>query len=60
LQNRINFSYAITQVQTYLDKFPADKKEIDKNLYTMTLRSYPVDFENIVPFLENLSLIDKA
>jgi len=60
LKNKINFSYAITQVQTYLDKFPADKKDIDKNLYTMTLRSYPSEFENIVPFLENLSLIDKA
>ncbi len=60
LKNKINFSYAITQVQTYLDKFPADKKDIDKNLYTITLRSYPQKFWNIETFLENLNLIDKS
>ncbi len=59
LQNKINFSYAITQIQTYLDKFPADKKEIDGNLYTLTLSSYPSDIENIGAFLSNLDLINK-
>jgi hypothetical protein len=60
LQNKINFSYAITQIQTYLDKSPADKKQIDGNLYTITLKSYPSEFENIVVFLEGLNLIDKS
>ena len=60
LTNNINFSYAINQIQTYLDKFPADKKEIDDNLYTFTLRTYPKDFNNIVEFLSNLTIINKS
>ncbi len=59
LKNKINFSYAISQVQTYLDKFPADKKEVDNTLYTFTLRSYPSQFNNIVSYLSNLTLINK-
>jgi hypothetical protein len=51
LKKKINFSYAISQIQTYLDKFPADKKEIDNNLYTFTLRSYPDNIDNIADFL---------
>jgi len=47
LENKLNFSYAINEIQTYLDKFPADKKVVDSNLYTFTLRSYPKDFNNI-------------
>jgi len=60
LKKKINFSYAISQIQTYLDKFPADKKEIDNNLYTFTLRSYPDNIDNIADFLWNLSIVDKA
>ena len=60
LTNNINFSYAINQIQTYLDKFPADKKEIDDNLYTFTLRTYPKDFNNIVDFLSTLTIINKS
>ncbi len=60
LENKLNFSYAINEIQTYLDKFPADKKEIDDNIYTFTLRSYPKDIENIDEFLSNLTLINKA
>ena len=60
LKKKINFSYAINQIQTYLDKFPADKKEIDNNLYTFTLRSYPDSIDNIADFLWNLSIVDKA
>ena len=59
IKNKINFSYAISQIQTYLDKFPADKKEIDNKLYTFTLRSYPSDFTKITSFLSWLSLINK-
>ncbi len=59
IKNKINFSYAISQIQTYLDKFPADKKEIDSKLYTFTLRSYPSDFNKITNFLSWLSLINK-
>jgi hypothetical protein len=60
LENKLNFSYAINEIQTYLDKFPADKKEIDDNIYTFTLRSYPKDIKNIDEFLSNLTLINKA
>ncbi len=60
LKRKINFSYAISQIQTYLDKFPADKKEIDNNLYTFTLRSYPDSIDKIADFLNNLSIVDKA
>ncbi len=59
LNSHLNFSYAISQIQIYLDKFPADKKEVDSNLYTFTLRSYPKDFSNIANFLENLALVNK-
>ncbi len=59
ISNKINFSYAISQVQTYLDKFPADKKEVDKNLYTFTIRSYPEEFSEISSYLSNLTLINK-
>ncbi len=60
LANKINFSYAINEVQTYLDKFPADKKEIDWNIYTFTLRSYPSEFSNIADYLSSLTLINQA
>gem|GEM_PF-7069922 len=43
-----------------MDKFPADKKEIDDNLYTFTLRTYPKDFNNIVDFLSTLTIINKS
>jgi len=59
LKKKINFSYAISQIQTYLDKFPADKKEIDNTLYTFTLRSYPWEIDKIADFLNNLTIIDK-
>lgn len=60
LKNKVNFSYAINQISTYLDKFPADKKEVDDNLYTFTLRTYPKEFSDIVNFLESLDLINKG
>jgi len=57
-KNNINFSYAINQVQTYLDKFPADKKELDWVLYTFSLRTYPKEFDNMTDFLDNLNIIN--
>ena len=60
LKNNINFSYAINEIQTYLDKFPADKKEIDWDIYTFSLRSYPDDFSEISEYLSNLTLINKS
>ena len=60
VKNRINFSYAISQVSEYLDKFPADKKQVDNNLYTFSLRTYPNDFQNIVNFLNNLTLVNNS
>ncbi|MFK7780321.1 MAG: efflux RND transporter permease subunit [Candidatus Gracilibacteria bacterium] len=59
INSKINFSYAISEITSYLDKFPADKKEVDGNLFTFTLRSYPKYFENIVEFLNNLTLVNK-
>lgn len=59
LKNKINFSYAISEITTYIDKFPADKKEIDSTLYTFTLKTYPNDFDKIVDFLNNLTLVNQ-
>lgn len=59
LKNKINFSYAISEITTYIDKFPADKKEVDSTLYTFTLKTYPNDFDNIVNFLNNLTLVNQ-
>ncbi|MDD2870457.1 MAG: efflux RND transporter permease subunit [Candidatus Gracilibacteria bacterium] len=59
LKNKINFSYAISEISTYIDKFPADKKEIDSTLYTFTLKTYPNDFDKIVDFLDNLTLVNQ-
>jgi hypothetical protein len=59
LDSKVNFSYAISQIQTYLDKFPADKKEIDGNIYTFTLRSYPKNINDIDEYLSNLTLRNK-
>lgn len=60
VKNRINFSYAINQVSEYLDKFPADKKEINGDLYTFSLRTYSKDFQNIIDFLNNLTLVNNS
>ncbi len=58
LDYKLNLSYAISQIETYLDKFPADKKELDNNLYTFTLRSYPENFDEIIWYLENLNIVN--
>ncbi len=60
LNYNVNFSYAISTIQTYLDKFPADKKEIDKNIYTFNLRSYPEKLDELSDFLKNLTIINKS
>jgi len=60
LNNKINFSYAIGQISTYLDKFPADKKYLDNNLYTFTLTSYPKDIKKLTDFLNNLTIVNKS
>ena len=58
IQYNINFSYAVNTIQTYIDKMPADKKDIDNNLYTVTLRTYPDQLDKLKQFLENLYIIN--
>lgn len=60
VKNRVNFSYAINQISEYLDKFPADKKQVDNDLYTFSLRTYPKDLQNTVDFLNNLTLVNNS
>lgn len=57
LQYKVNFSTAINTITTYLDKFPADKKDINWSLYTLTLRTYSKDINEIWDFLEKMDLV---
>ena len=57
LKYKINFSSAINTITTYLDKFPADKKDINNSLYTLTLRTYSKDINKIADFIKKIDLI---
>ncbi|EKD66772.1 MAG: Outer membrane efflux protein [uncultured bacterium (gcode 4)] len=55
---KINYSQAINTISTYIDKFPAWKKDINESLYTLSLRTYPKDLEKTRDFLKDIALIN--
>lgn len=58
LLSKINYSQAINTIGTYIDKFPAWKKDLNESLYTLSLRTYPKDLEKTRDFLKDITLVN--
>ena len=58
LLTKLNYSQAISTISTYIDKFPAGKKDINNSLYTLSLRTYPKDLEKTRDFLKDITFVN--
>lgn len=54
----IDYGYFINEIKSLLVKLPADKKNVDWNLFSFEVSSYDTDVNNVVEQIRNYNLVD--